>query len=154
MNVYTAITFAPVQGLIVKSRKLRDLYGASLTLSYLSQHLVEAATDKQHQVISPAIANIQKGMPNRILIKGDLSQKEAEQVLLSTWKNVLQVCRTWIEKKVPDTYHWEREWSLWGSHTWEIFWGNGKSVTEAMDSLNANKLSRACDWNKLGGRKF
>jgi len=29
---YTVITFAPVQGFIEKSRKLRDLYGASQIL--------------------------------------------------------------------------------------------------------------------------
>jgi len=145
---YTAITFAPVQGFIEKSRKLRDLYGASIILSYLSQQLVKAAEDQHHlKVISPAIANIQKGMPNRILIKGDFSQKDAEQVILSRWKNILKVCRLWIEEKVPNTYHWEREWSLWGSHTWEIFWGSGDNIEDAMKDLETNKLSR--DWTAI-----
>lgn len=43
MSTYTAITFSPVQGFIEKSRKLRDLFGASLILSHLSKKLVEAA---------------------------------------------------------------------------------------------------------------
>jgi CRISPR-associated protein Cmr2 len=43
MTQYTAVSFAPVQGFIEKSRKLRDLFGASLILSYLSQKLAEAA---------------------------------------------------------------------------------------------------------------
>ena len=56
-TIYTAISFAPVQGFIEKSRKLRDLYGASLILSYLSQKIVEKA--KKHlgegSVISPGL---------------------------------------------------------------------------------------------------
>ena len=31
-SIYTAITFAPVQGFIEKSRKLRDLYGMALRI--------------------------------------------------------------------------------------------------------------------------
>ena len=41
MTKYTAISFAPVQGFIEKSRKLRDLIGASQILSYLAYSLVE-----------------------------------------------------------------------------------------------------------------
>jgi hypothetical protein len=37
MTIYTAITFAPVQGFIEKSRKLTDLYGSSFLLSYLAK---------------------------------------------------------------------------------------------------------------------
>ncbi len=108
---YTAITFAPVQGFIEKSRKLRDLYGASLILSYLSQQLVKEA-QKTTTVISPALPNLQKGMPNRILIKGEFSKSQVEKTLLSAWKRILHECRTWIEKKLPNyTYHWEREWT-------------------------------------------
>ncbi|MDF5706671.1 MAG: type III-B CRISPR-associated protein Cas10/Cmr2 [Nostoc sp. S4] len=144
---YTAITFAPVQGFIEKSRKLRDLYGASLILSYLSQQLVEEA-QKTTTVISPARANLQKGMPNRILIKGEFSKSQAEKTLLSAWKGMLHECRTWIEKKLDNyTYHWEREWTNWGNHTWEIFWGEGDSIQAAMDDLETRKLSRG--WTAL-----
>ncbi|YAF99231.1 MAG: type III-B CRISPR-associated protein Cas10/Cmr2 (plasmid) [Nodularia sp. CChRGM 3473] len=141
---YTAITFAPVQGFIEKSRKLRDLYGASLILSYLSQQIVkEFHKPPELEVISPASHNLQKGMPNRILIKGDVSHEQAKAILLSAWKDILKVCRCWIEEKLPNKYHWEREWTLWGSHTWEIFQGSGETITEAMEKLETNKLSRA-----------
>ncbi|MBN3947068.1 MAG: CRISPR-associated protein Cmr2 [Nostoc sp. NMS7] len=141
---YTAITFAPVQGFIEKSRKLRDLYGASLILSYLSQQLVqEFHKPPELEVISPASHNLQKGMPNRILIKGVVSKEQAKAILLSAWKDILKVCRCWIEEKISDKYHWEREWTLWGSHTWEIFQGSGETITEAMEKLETNKLSRA-----------
>ncbi|MBD2388509.1 Cas10/Cmr2 second palm domain-containing protein [Cylindrospermum sp. FACHB-282] len=145
MNEYTAITFAPVQGFIEKSRKLRDLYGASLILSYLSQQLVlEVEKRPGLKVISPASHNLQQGMPNRILIKGEVSKEKAEEILLTAWKNILQVCRTWVEKKLPNyQYHWEREWTLWGCHTWEIFQGRGDSIQAAMDDLETRKLSRA-----------
>jgi len=72
VSEYTAITFAPVQGFIEKSRKLRDLYGASLILSYLSQQIVKEA-EKTTKVISPALPNVQKGMPNRILLHGEFT---------------------------------------------------------------------------------
>ncbi|MEA5506386.1 type III-B CRISPR-associated protein Cas10/Cmr2 [Halotia wernerae UHCC 0503] len=149
VSKYTAITFAPVQGFIEKSRKLRDLYGASLILSYLSQKLVKEAK-RTTTVISPAIPNLQKGMPNRILIKGEFSQSQVEQTLLSAWKEILHECRTWIEKKLPDyKYHWEREWTNWGNHTWEIFWAQGNSIQKAMNNLETCKLSRgwtAVNW--------
>ena len=145
---YTAITFAPVQGFIEKSRKLRDLYGASLILSYLSQQLVqEFHKPPELEVISPASHNLQKGMPNRILIKGVVSKEQAKAILLSAWKDILKVCRCWIEEKIPDKYHWEREWTLWGSHTWEIFQGSGTSIKAAMDDLETRKLSR--DWTAV-----
>jgi CRISPR-associated protein Cmr2 len=149
MHKYTAITFAPVQGFIEKSRKLRDLYGASLILSYLSQQIVTHvdSPDNQLKLISPALPSVQKGMPNRILIKGEMSKEDAEKIILSAWKEMLKVCRTWIEEKVPDKYHWEREWTLWGGHTWEIFQGSGCTIQAAMEDLETKKLSR--DWSAV-----
>ncbi len=143
MSKYTVITFAPVQGFIEKSRKLRDLYGASLLLSYLSQKLVwHIQENKGLEVISPGLPDVQKGMPNRILIRGNVNHEEAKEILLNTWKEVLQVCQTWLEKQLGPC-HWEREWSLWGKHTWEVFRGGGDTIPEAMDDLEKCKLSRA-----------
>lgn len=103
---YTAITFAPVQGFIEKSRKLRDLYGASLILSYLSQQIVKEAA-KTTEVISPALINVQKGMPNRILLKGEFSEQQVRETMLSAWKGLLKECRCWIERELPQyQYHW------------------------------------------------
>ncbi|MDH6062922.1 Cas10/Cmr2 second palm domain-containing protein [Umezakia ovalisporum] len=149
MNKYTAITFAPVQGFIEKSRKLRDLYGASLILSYLSQQLVKYVEESEElALISPAMPNLQKGMTNRILITGELSRDKAKEILLSAWKNILQVCRTWIERQLAEyQYHWEREWTLWRSHTWEIFCGQGDTIQAAMDDLETQKLCR--DWSAV-----
>jgi len=70
MVIYTAITFSPVQGFIEKSRKLRDLYGASLILSYLSKKIIDEAKNQNFTIISPGLPNLAKGMPNRILING------------------------------------------------------------------------------------
>ncbi|KYC38642.1 CRISPR-associated protein Cmr2 [Scytonema hofmannii PCC 7110] len=143
--IYKAITFAPVQGFIEKSRKLRDLYGASLILSYLSQQIVLAADSRDDvTVISPANISVQKGMPNRILIKGHFTKEAAQEVLLAAWQNILSVCRNWIEQELPNyEYEWEREWGHWGNHTWEIFWGEGNSIASAMEDLETRKLSRA-----------
>ncbi|MBL1200256.1 MAG: CRISPR-associated protein Cmr2 [Nostoc sp. GBBB01] len=156
MTKYTAITFAPVQGFIEKSRKLRDLYGASLILSYLSQQIVlEAKQSRELEVISPGSIDLQKGMPNRILIKGIFSEDDARKVLLTAWKDILGVCQNWIRRNLKDfePYFWEREWENWGNHTWEIFWGTGTGSTEAegiiaaMENLETRKLSRA--WTGL-----
>ena len=56
---FTLITFAPVQGFISASRKLRDLYGSSLLLSYLARAILQDAETRLGKdcVISPALVN-------------------------------------------------------------------------------------------------
>lgn len=150
MSTYTAITFSPVQGFIEKSRKLRDLFGASLILSHLSKKLVEAAKNCGNTVISPGMITVEKGMPNRILIKGKFSKEQAQEALLSAWKNILETCRKWwIEDNLREfgPYHWEREWKQWENHCWEIFWGEGESITAAMLDLETHKLRR--NWTAI-----
>jgi CRISPR-associated protein Cmr2 len=157
MSEYTAISFAPVQGFIEKSRKLRDLYGASLILSFLSSRLVQEALCLGFEVISPGLPNLQKGMPNRILIKGKFERNDVQNILLTEWQKILTICRDWIEDNlgIPKAqYCWSQtedqkgknkgDWERWGSHTWEIFWGYGESVPDAMDDLETRKLKR--DW--------
>ena len=138
MSGYTATTFAPVQGFIEKSRKLRDLYGASLILSYLSRQITNLADSS---VICPGDPNRTKGLPNRLLIKGRVSEERIRQALLEGWGRVLRECRGWVEEKLPEyDYHWQRQWTLWQNHSWEIFWGWGEIVS----------LGRCMTWN--GGR--
>ncbi|MGB7712340.1 MAG: type III-B CRISPR-associated protein Cas10/Cmr2 [Microcoleus sp.] len=157
MSAYTAIAFAPVQGFIEKSRKLRDLYGASLILSYLSSRIVQEALCSGLEVISPGLPNVQEGMPNRILIKGKFERNDVQNILLGEWQKILTICREWIEDNLgfsKQEYHWAQkeneigkhkgEWERWGSHTWEIFWGYGDSVEKAMEDLETRKLKR--DW--------
>ena len=158
-DVYTAISFAPVQGFIEKSRKLRDLFGSSLILSYLSQKIAEEFDNSpDFEVISPALVNEQKGMPNRILIKGKFIERDhVKNILLKHWQHLLTVCRVWVEKNVPADYHWSQteeqigkqkgEWERWGSYTWEVFWGKGDSPTRAMEALETHKLKR--DWTGI-----
>lgn len=160
MSDYTAITFAPVQGFIEKSRKLRDLYGASLILSYLSSRIVQDALCSGLNVISPGLPNLPEGMPNRILIKGKFDPNHLRNTLLNEWQKVLITCRTWVEDNLgipKDQYYWSRtedqigkhkgEWERWESHTWEIFWGYGDSVEKAMEDLETRKLKR--DWTGI-----
>jgi CRISPR-associated protein Cmr2 len=145
-TTYTAVSFAPVQGFIEKSRKLRDLFGASLILSYLSQQLAKSAEDAGLQVISPALINVQEGMPNRILIRGLFERNEVEQTLIKAWDKILTTCRTWIETQAfpHETFSWEHEWLKWKQYTWEIFWGQGELPDKAMRDLERRKLKR--DW--------
>ncbi|MCP2729775.1 Cas10/Cmr2 second palm domain-containing protein [Limnofasciculus baicalensis] len=151
MSEYTAISFAPVQGFIEKSRKLRDLFGASLILSYLSYRLVETASTSNLEVISPGCPNLQKGMPNRILLKGEreFSRNDVTNTLRKSWQEILNECRVWIEREVPpkEKYFWQQEWMRWGLYTWEIFWGHGDSIESAMKDLETRKLRR--DWTAI-----
>jgi CRISPR-associated protein Cmr2 len=160
MSGYTAISFAPVQSFIEKSRKLRGLYGASLILSFLSSKLVQKAQSLGLKVISPGLPTIQEGMPNRILIEGKFDRNDVKNTLLKEWQNILQVCRVWIEDNLgipKNHYYWSQtpdqigkekgEWERWGSYTWEIFWGYGQSVKDAMDDLETRKLKR--DWSAI-----
>jgi CRISPR-associated protein Cmr2 len=155
MSEYTAITFAPVQGFIEKSRKLRDLYGGSLILSFLSSRIVQEASCSGLEVISPGLPNVQEGMPNRILIKGKFERNDVQNILLGEWQKILTICRKWIEGNLGfSKYDWSQkeneigkhkgEWERWGSHTWEIFLGYGDSVEKAMEDLETRKLKR--DW--------
>lgn len=160
MPAYIAITFTPVQGFIEKSRKLRDLFGASAILSYLSSRVVESARASGLTVISPGQVNVQVGMTNRILIKGYFCQKDAEDAIISAWRHILKTCKDWIERELrygyawdeenkhwikdqlPQKYVWNREWDLWSNHTWDITWASGDSITAVMQNLEAKKLSR------------
>jgi len=146
-STYTAISFAPVQGFIEKSRKLRDLYGASQILSYLSQQLAQTADHSPDlEVISPALIKVQDGMPNRILIKGLFERNDVEKTLIQAWDKILTICKDWLEYNIPasDRYHWDAEWIRWKQCTWEIFWGTGEGSEAAMRDLECRKLKR--DW--------
>jgi CRISPR-associated protein Cmr2 len=158
-NIYTAITFAPVQGFIEKSRKLRDLYGSSYILSHLSKAICKEVPDEF--LISPANLNITKGTPNVIIAKYNFPKAEAKKIFDDAWSAVLNTCREWIEQnliyewKWNETtksyeqlttkwnYTWKRDWKLWSSHAWEFFWAQGSTVETAKDALFAQKRSRA-----------
>jgi CRISPR-associated protein Cmr2 len=157
-QIYTAISFAPVQGFIEKSRKLRDLYGASQILSYLSQQIVlDLHNSPEVEVISPALLNVQKGMPNKILVRGLVDRNRVKNILLKHWQHLLEVCRKWVEERVEADYHWSQkpdqvgkvkgEWERWGSYAWEIFWGKGSDPQAAMKDLETRKLKR--DWTSI-----
>lgn len=154
-NIYTAISIAPVQGFIEKSRKLRDLYGASRILSHLTAKLIdEIDSDPELDIISPGLIEVKKGMPNRILVKGDYSQSRAEAKVTQTWQHILKVCREWIEHEFREIdpnykFDWYAQWKSWHTSTWEIFWGQGDSISAAMQDLETRKLSRnwtAVNW--------
>jgi len=159
---FTVITFAPVQGFIEKSRKLRDLYGASQILSYLSYCIVKAATNQKLEVISPAIRegelsiDLIQGMPNRILIVGEIERDKAFNIfrdtLVGSWQKITKECKEWVELNVGSkvAYDWDMSWKRWNLHAWEIFIGQAESIENAMRDLETRKLRRAWtvpNWN-------
>ncbi|MDX2098059.1 MAG: type III-B CRISPR-associated protein Cas10/Cmr2 [Leptolyngbyaceae cyanobacterium bins.59] len=159
-TVYTAITFAPVQGFIEKSRKLRDLYGSSFILSYLSRALCDTAQDLLHDadnnpepVISPALINLTQGTPNQIIICGNFPENAVRAAFAKAWTDVVEVCREEIEKRLLEfqPYRWQRAWNAWSNHTWELFWAQtheqdyslSDRIGEVRRRLNEQKRSRA-----------
>ena len=158
---FTALTFSPVQDFIEKSRKLRDLYGSSLILSYLADELCrdvrksfgvsESPDLLVDPVISPARISVPRGTPNIILVKGLYPKDRAEETLNRAWKELVESCRRWIEAAVPpDTtdpsswrYAWKRSWQEWGNHCWEFFWATGSSINDARANMNQAKYARA-----------
>jgi CRISPR-associated protein Cmr2 len=152
MTIYTAITFAPIQGFIQNSRKLRDLYGSSYLLSYLSWAICHAAETQNHTIISPALTNVAQGLPNVIIIEGEFSKDAAEAAFDRAWKCAVETCRTWIETHLTTDsngnhwhYHWQRDWQQWANYAWEFFWVQApcETVSEIKDQLTAKKRSRA-----------
>ncbi|MGB3203803.1 MAG: type III-B CRISPR-associated protein Cas10/Cmr2, partial [Crinalium sp.] len=143
--IYTAITFAPVQGFIEKSRKLRDLYGSSFILSYLARALCEAAETQGLLVVSPALINLTQGTPNQIIIQGAFSYQDTTQAFNHAWKSITRTCRDWIEQQIKTDYQWQKDWNFWTNHAWEFFWaqGNlGESISDVRKKLNDTKRSR------------
>lgn len=145
-SIYTAITFAPVQGFIERSRKLRDLYGSSFILSYLARAICDAAERLGSRVISPALINLTQGTPNQIIIQGNFSQTEASKAFNQAWKAVTKACREWIEAQLPSfEYHWQREWNAWTNYAWEFFYEQGEenhTIGDVRKKLNDRKRSR------------
>jgi CRISPR-associated protein Cmr2 len=160
--VYTVITFAPVQGFIEKSRKLRDLYGSSFILSYLAKTLCEAAHKQGYWVVSPAIINVTQGTPNQIIIRGNFAEDEARKAFDKAWEKIVRECRLWVEascqswiqqhllewiqkeewtsdKAVP----WKDSWDAWKNHAWEFFIATGETISQARENLNEKKRSRS-----------
>jgi len=147
-TTYTAITFAPVQGFIEKSRKLRDLYGSSFVLSYLAKAICSAAEARNMKVISPALINVTQGTPNQIVIKGDFSKNDAREALGQSWHGICNTIKQYIESKLPnfkDQFHWQRNWNDIKSHTWEFFWEQSQvSIQDVRKRLSESKRER--DW--------
>ncbi len=154
-KTYTALTFSPVQGFIEKSRKLRDLYGSSFLLSVLGWAICYEALSKGCKVVSPALPNVAQGMPNQIVIQGELSKEDAQEALNKAWKCVMDACREWIEEHIREGWEynsWKRIWGLWSNHAWEFFWVQGEpgeSISDVRGLLNEEKHSRgwtAINW--------
>jgi len=159
MTDYVALTFCPIQSFIEKSRKLRDLYGSSQILSYLTRAIITKVTEDYETyatVISPGLPRVQQGMPNRILIKinTEVASKSSEIIIqelhtefLNQWKKILIKCREWVENALQDCYQtsewgWYRSWEKWKKHTWEFFGGIGHDPSSAMLDLEQRKLAR------------
>jgi CRISPR-associated protein Cmr2 len=82
-----------------------------------------------------------------LVIEGDYRKGYAREALLATWKQVLEVCRLWLERQMPGTSfeHWQSSWKACASHSWELFHGQGASIKEARQALAINKQQR--DWS-------
>jgi CRISPR-associated protein Cmr2 len=146
--VYTAVTFAPVQGFIEKSRKLRDLYGSSYLLSFIAQSVCLEAETQGCDVISPALPDITQGLPNQIIIEGQPGEENIHNALMKSWQWIVKGCQEWIQDNISSSvpYSWNRDWNLWSEHTWEFFYvegRSGESISQVRQRLNEAKRQRA-----------
>ncbi len=152
---YAAVTFAPVQGFIEKSRKLRDLYGGSLILSYLARTLCEQAKSLRWELISPALVNVTQGTPNQILLAQNANSQPPEilkrslkQAFNRAWKELVETVRLEIESfdQYQNYATWYRSWELWAKYTWEWFYVVGDaddSLSDVREQMNELKRCRA-----------
>jgi CRISPR-associated protein Cmr2 len=141
---FTAVTFAPVQGFISSSRKLRDLYGSSLLLSVLAKAIVDDATNRGFEVLSPALVNTARGTPNLLVISGLYKKGYGRDALQTKWGEILMATRLWIESNLDQfDYHWEPVWKQWHHHAWEYFHAQAETITEARQQLALAKQARA-----------
>ena len=139
--IYTAVTFAPVQGFIEKSRKLRDLYGSSYLLSFIAHAICKAAETQGCTIISPALPDITQGLPNQIIIKGQPGKEHISHALNTSWRSIVKGCQQWIEECVikQSPHDWDRNWNHWSEHTWEFFYVEGRpgeSISQVRQRLN------------------
>jgi CRISPR-associated protein Cmr2 len=154
-TTYAAVTFAPVQGFIEKSRKLRDLYGGSFILSYLARTICEQAKTLRWQVVSPALPNVTQGTPNQILLQkterscsDETLKTELRKVFDRAWKNLVETVRLEIESDDENQNYatWHRSWELWEKYAWEWFCVVGEannSLSDVREQMNEAKRSRA-----------
>ncbi len=141
---YTVVTFAPVQGFISSSRKLRDLYGSSLLLSVLAKAIVDDARDRDFEVLSPALVNMARGTPNLLVIRGAYKKGHGRDALQQSWGHILEATRQWIETELHQfVYQWEPAWKQWHNHAWEYFHAQGSTITAARQQLTLAKQQRA-----------
>ena len=146
--IYTTVTFAPVQGFIEKSRKLRDLYGSSYLLSFIAQSVCLEAHAQGCKVISPALPDITQGLPNQIIIVGQPGEENIRNALMKSWQWIVKGCQEWIQENISSSvpYSWNRDWNLWSERTWEFFYvegGPGESISQVRQRLNEAKRQRA-----------
>jgi CRISPR-associated protein Cmr2 len=146
MTNYHCITFAPVQGFIQKSRKLRDLDGSSLILSFLAgsicQHYKQAG-----KLILPATINVARGVPNQIVIAGDVKESEIRELFDAAWRAIVKTCQKYIEECIEaefsgTKFDWNQEWNYCCKYSWELFYASGKDFDAAKDAIASRKQSR------------
>lgn len=150
-EIHTLITFAPVQGFISSSRKLRDLYGSSLLLSYLAKAIIGDAEQRLGPscVVSPALVNTSRGTPNLLVIRGDYRKGHGREALQQAWAAVLDGCRSWLEQQLGNQFRfdWKAAWDQVRLHSWEYFHAQGDSISAARTRLREIKQAR--DWQAI-----
>jgi CRISPR-associated protein Cmr2 len=162
MPRYIAITFAPVQSFIEKSRKLRDLYGSSFILSYLAKSVCECANQISPQsVVVPATTNVTRGIANVIYIYApstdvDQLMEKIPPEFRRAWKALVDYCRKYIEDKCPNQFPaeyqgehlWKREWDAWANHAWEFFITAGNEGVNSEENTDLEAVREKQDSRK------
>jgi CRISPR-associated protein Cmr2 len=148
MTRYTAVTFAPVQGFIQKSRKLRDLDGSSLILSFLAASICEYY-HQSDSIVIPAKIDLTRGVPNQIIIKGEIPEADIRALFNKAWTAIVKTCQRYIEDRLRNSpnssnisFDWKCEWNNCCNHSWELFCASGADFNAAKAAMATRKQSR------------
>lgn len=147
MGKYLKITFSPVTEFIVKTRKLRDLYGSSFLLSYLSFFTAKAVIARDSRVKALGLREVVRGTPDEIIFVGkDFSEADGEvakEAFNLIWSRLVAICQQWLRKQLPDyQYSWNRYWASWKNYAWEFFYGLGDTREAAAQDLLDRQYQR------------
>ncbi|MEM7758485.1 MAG: type III-B CRISPR-associated protein Cas10/Cmr2 [Cyanobacteria bacterium P01_A01_bin.40] len=147
MGKYLKITFSPVTEFIEKTRKLRDLYGSSFLLSYLSFFTAKAMLARDPQIQALGLREVVRGTPDEIIFVGkDFTEEDGEvakEAFDLIWSRLVTICQQWLREKLPHyQYSWNRYWNSWKNHAWEFFYGLGDTREAANQDLLDRQYQR------------
>ena len=143
MTTRIDISIGPVQGFVVQSRRIRDLWGSSYLLAFLSAHAMRGAQQANSEITQPLVDNDplfkwvsgkREGrpprigsVPNHFVVEtyGDARTvaNAAEEALKKAWMRVCSaVWKECVEDMVSFGNGTKEIWNRQTNAFWEVIW--------------------------------